>query len=194
MSDIKVTRERIDHLLNSANVKVETVFGKCTTVVMQLENGFILTESSACVDPENYDPQLGKKLCYKHIENRLRELEGYALQKDIYEREKSGACKCDSASPVSIVEECKITGMNFGQAIEAAKKGLKIARKGWNGKNQHVELAVNISYQTPDGDIQSAEHEAIGNAAFAFCGTSGVQMGWLASQADMLADDWEIVE
>ena len=30
--------------------------------------------------------------------------------------------------------------------------------------------------------------------ALAFVGTSGVQMGWLASQADMLADDWEIVE
>jgi hypothetical protein len=36
--------------------------------------------------------------------------------------------------------------------------------------------------------------EAIGNKAIAFCGTSGVQMGWLASQADMLADDWMIVE
>ena len=40
----------------------------------------------------------------------------------------------------------------------------------------------------------NAEHDAIGNQALAFVGTSGVQMGWLASQADMLADDWEIVE
>lgn len=39
-----------------------------------------------------------------------------------------------------------------------------------------------------------AHHEAIGNKALAFVGTSGVQMGWLASQADMLADDWRIVE
>ena len=36
-------------------------------------------------------------------------------------------------------------------------------------------------------------HEAIGNQAFAFVGTSGVQIGWLASQADMLANDWNIV-
>ncbi len=34
---------------------------------------------------------------------------------------------------------------------------------------------------------------AIGNKAIAFVGTSGVQLGWLASQADMLAEDWKIV-
>ena len=40
----------------------------------------------------------------------------------------------------------------------------------------------------------NVEHEAIGNKAIAFVGTSGVQMGWLASQADMLAEDWVLVE
>lgn len=44
------------------------------------------------------------------------------------------------------------------------------------------------------GDIVNCEHDAIGNMAVAFVGTSGVQMGWLASQADMLADDWVFVE
>ena len=81
----------------------------------------------------------------------------------------------------------------FGLAIEAVKKGKKIARKGWNGKNQYVELASNISYKA-DSEIVNCEHDAIGNKALAFVGTSGVQMGWLASQADMLADDWYIVE
>jgi hypothetical protein len=40
----------------------------------------------------------------------------------------------------------------------------------------------------------NCEHDAIGNMAVAFVGTSGVQMGWLASQADMLADDWVFAE
>ena len=84
--------------------------------------------------------------------------------------------------------------MTFGMAIEAAKKGKRIARKGWNGKGQYVELAKAISYKSPTGAVVNAEHDAIGNQALAFVGTSGVQMGWLASQADMLADDWEIVE
>lgn len=102
----------------------------------------------------------------------------------------------ESWSPKAAFEEAyRLTSnMNFGLAIEAAKKGHKIARKGWNGKGQHVELASCISYKGPDGVIVNADHDAIGNKAFAFCGTSGVQMGWLASQADMLADDWEVVK
>ena len=84
--------------------------------------------------------------------------------------------------------------MNFGLAIEALKEGKKVARKGWNGKNQYVELASNISYKNANGEIINCEHNAIGNNALAFVGTSGVQMGWLASQADMLAEDWEIVD
>ena len=83
--------------------------------------------------------------------------------------------------------------MNFGEAIIAAKKGKKIQREGWNGKNQYVELATRISYINANGVFINVEHENIGSNAFAFVGTSGVQIGWLASQADMLADDWRIV-
>ena len=45
----------------------------------------------------------------------------------------------------------------------------------------------------PEGELVNADHNAIGNQALAFVGTGSVQMGWLASQADMLADDWMIV-
>lgn len=84
--------------------------------------------------------------------------------------------------------------MSFGEAIDYAKKGYKIQRKGWNGKGQYVELATCISYINARGDEVNAEHEAIGNCALAFVGTSGVQLGWLASQADMLASDWIIID
>ena len=102
----------------------------------------------------------------------------------------------ESWSPKAVFEEAyrPTTGMSFGLAIEAAKKGHRISRAGWNGKGQYVEIATRISYVGPDGEIVNAEHDAIGNRALAFVGTSGVQMGWLASQADMLADDWEVVE
>lgn len=101
-----------------------------------------------------------------------------------------------SWSPKDVFEKAyrQTDSMNFGLAIEAAKMGKKIARKGWNGKNQYVELAGGISYVNGDARIVNVNHEAIGNKALAFVGTSGVQMGWLASQADMLADDWYIVE
>lgn len=101
----------------------------------------------------------------------------------------------ESWSPQDVFEKAyrETDGMSFGLAIEAAKLGAKIARKGWNGKGQHVELATCISYKNCSGFAINAEHRNIGNKALAFVGTSGVQMGWLASQADMLADDWIIV-
>ena len=84
--------------------------------------------------------------------------------------------------------------MDFGKAIELLKDGKKLQREGWNGKGQYIELATNISYINSIGELVNADHESIGNKAIAFVGTSGVQLGWLASQADMLAEDWKIVE
>ena len=84
--------------------------------------------------------------------------------------------------------------MNFGKALEELKQGKKVARKGWNGKNQFIELATGISYKNLNNEIINVEHETIGNNAIAFVGTSGVQLGWLASQADMLSEDWEVVK
>lgn len=84
--------------------------------------------------------------------------------------------------------------MDFGKAIQLLKEGKRVQREGWNGKGQYIELASNISYKNPNGEVINEEHEAIGNKAIAFVGTSGVQLGWLASQADMLAEDWKIVD
>ena len=83
---------------------------------------------------------------------------------------------------------------SFGEAIKYLKRGMKVARKGWNGKKQYIQLATGISYKTADDRIVNCEHDAIGNKAIAFVGTSGVQMGWLASQADMLAEDLVFAE
>lgn len=84
--------------------------------------------------------------------------------------------------------------MGFGEAIKLLKEGKKVQREGWNGKGQYIELATCISYKNVEGKTINVEHEAIGNNAVAFVGTSGVQLGWLASQADMLANDWKEVK
>lgn len=89
----------------------------------------------------------------------------------------------------------KTEDFDFGKAIQLLKEGKKLQRKGWNGKNQYIELATEISYKNNDGLIINVFHNAMdGSKAIAFVGTSGVQIGWLASQADMLAEDWKIVE
>lgn len=83
--------------------------------------------------------------------------------------------------------------MDFGKAIEAVKTGKRVSRAGWNGKGQYIELATCVSYKNAAGEIINVNHQALGNNAIAFVGTSGVQLGWLASQADMLAEDWQIL-
>lgn len=80
MSTIKVTQEQIDHIMARTEFRVRTEFDKCTIVIARLPNGFVITESSACVDPMNYDPVLGEQICRKRIEDRVWELEGYRLQ------------------------------------------------------------------------------------------------------------------
>ena len=183
MSEIKVTQKQIDLLMEGAEVHCMTEFGKCTVVIAKLENGFILTESSACVDPANYNQALGKKICMDRIENRLWELEGYALQKKEYER-KLGGASCEN-------KEADTDGRDFGWALAQLKKGKAVRRRGWNGKGQYIELGVDIHYTGPSGAEIYACHEDIDSMAVVFCGTRGVQMGWLASQSDMLAEDWE---
>ena len=95
-------------------------------------------------------------------------------------------------------KNCTLLGgtptFGFSEAIKYLKRGLKVCRQGWNGKSQYIELASNISYKSAKGNIVNCEHECIGNKAIAFVGTSVVQMGWLASQADMLAEDWMFAE
>ena len=95
---------------------------------------------------------------------------------------------------VSINEETEHKNFDFGIAIKLIKEGKKVQREGWNGKNQYIELATGISYKNNDEEIVNVFHNDIESKAIAFVGTSGVQLGWLASQADMLAEDWKVVK
>ena len=85
--------------------------------------------------------------------------------------------------------------MDFSFALRHVKKGKKIKREGWNGKDQFVTLGINFSYLDKSSDcIVNPEHKDIGSSALVFHGTSGEQVGWVASQSDMLANDWVLVD
>lgn len=78
---ITVTRE--DVLANMQDVIVKTVveFDKpCTYVTVRMKNGFTLRESTTCVDPANYNEEIGKEICLQKIEDKVWFLLGYALQ------------------------------------------------------------------------------------------------------------------
>ena len=100
-------------------------------------------------------------------------------------------------------------GLSFSQALEALKIGRRIARRGWNGKGMFLFLLpgneVPIKAIT-EPNLRSVIQAELGEEATHFnglpsirmwthdsTGRKGVLTGWLASQTDMLSDDWEIV-
>jgi len=114
-----------------------------------------------------------------------------------------------SWSPKEVFERAyrKIDGMTFGLAIEAAKKGKKIARAGWNGKNMFVVYMPSLylpPFNTADTARKVNDRTAkwIGEDKpldcqpyFAMYNAQEQWIpGWLASQSDMLAEDWQVVE
>ena len=103
----------------------------------------------------------------------------------------------ESWSPKEVFEDAyrQTDGMNFGLAIEAMKNGERVARKGWNGKDMYVFLAYEADFVT-DADISAFDlvEVEMGEMLVMKTAQDTFQPGWLASQADMLADDWYIVE
>ena len=80
MGQIKVTEKQIDEIIEKTVISVHTFGNKTTVVMATLPNGFVIVESSSCVDPANYNHDLGVKLCMERIRDRLWMLEGYKLQ------------------------------------------------------------------------------------------------------------------
>lgn len=92
--------------------------------------------------------------------------------------------------------------MNFGQAIEALKAGEKVAREGWNGKGMWLVLVpgtpkAQLREGTPYREaLQQDECEILPHIDMWTTNAQGRRAmlpGWLASQTDMLADDWAVV-
>lgn len=81
--------------------------------------------------------------------------------------------------------------MNFGKAIEALKDGKKVSRSGWNGKGMYLFLCfpVSIEPKAENVEIYSARQSIAIRTV-----DSSIVVGWNASQEDMLAEDWMIVE
>ncbi len=91
-----------------------------------------------------------------------------------------------SWSPKNVFEKSyrPITGLTFGDAIEALKTGKKVSRAGWNGKGMWLSLSCN-----PRDNDEGATLPCIKMKT----ATGEMLFGWLASQTDMLADDWAVI-
>ena len=73
-----ISKKMVDEFIVEKHVT--TMGDKCTVVRAVLRNGFEIVRSSACVSPENYDEELGAKICMKKIEDEVWLLLGFLLQ------------------------------------------------------------------------------------------------------------------
>jgi hypothetical protein len=80
-----ITPELINDIIANTQVVVDTLFDKTTIVTAKLPNGFVIVESSSCVDPVNYDIKIGYDICIERIKNQVWLLEGYKLQDKVYQ-------------------------------------------------------------------------------------------------------------
>jgi hypothetical protein len=83
--------------------------------------------------------------------------------------------------------------MNIGQVVEALKEGKFVRRAGWNGRNMHLYLEDQLSHTIGDG-VYKGQRREYAPVVVLFNAKGIHQPGWVCSQEDLLANDWEVAE
>ena len=81
----KVTSDQIKSILDNAETQEVVFWDKEVVVSYKLYNGFTIIGRGACVDPANFDIEIGRRVAREQAENKLWELEGYLLQNKLYQ-------------------------------------------------------------------------------------------------------------
>lgn len=88
----KIPKEHIDQIMAESGYEVfDSALGSCTIVAMTLPNGYTLVESSGCIDPAEYDRDLGVELCKEALRRRVWQLEGYLGKQAYFEAQLEAA-------------------------------------------------------------------------------------------------------
>lgn len=151
-------------------------------------NGCIRSNISVSVtDSDNGSPKIGDMIA-RNPENHNDQ---WLVAEDYF-----------AANFKQLSQTLKSTNMSFGEALIAIQNGLKVARSGWNGKGMWIALGLGAPSLAADQfwNKHSRQH-AIENGGSATIdpyiimktASGSICMGWLASQADMLSNDWEIL-
>jgi uncharacterized 2Fe-2S/4Fe-4S cluster protein (DUF4445 family) len=85
-NQLRVTRQMIDDLIASSQTQEHIFWGKELLVSYQLECGFTVTGRAACIDPDNFDIEIGRLVAEENAKTQLWQLEGYRLNWDLYTR------------------------------------------------------------------------------------------------------------
>ena len=201
----KLTKE----FLESEIDKVEyNRFGETNThCTITTKSGFTFTGESACVDPNNFDQKIGEKFAYEQAFEKMWMPYGFWLHKALAEYDN---LPTNTAQEEWLKEETPVAGgsvlpkterLSFGDAVAALKEGLRVERAGWNGKGMFLSLVkgrdtdyhVNSEVFGTGNDGNSQDQLPVLDAIYMKTADNKL-VPWLASQTDVLAEDWQIVK
>lgn len=118
----------------------------------------------------------------------------------------SSACATAKAGLVALIQTHDVasSGFGFGAALALLKMGKRVRRAGWNGKGMWLALSPGATrleaarfWATPNKEWAAQQPEAVADVLPCITMKTAddkILMGWLASQTDMLSEDWELVE
>ena len=202
----KLTKEFLESEIDTVEYNR---FGDTNThCTIKTKSGFSFTGESACVDPNNFDQKIGEKFAYENAFNKMLTPYGFWLHKALAETDYQSKLNeaqnlIDSYSKRETTDSGsvlpKIERLSFGDAVAALKEGLRVARKGWNGKGMFLYYVPENKYPASRNEhgtmIGVFEDDMVPYGAYIAMKTAQNNVvPWLASQTDVLAEDWQIVE
>ena len=127
----------------------------------------------------------------KLVQNKGNDSDTWVIPKDVFES--------TYVEYIPIVDEFENRSQNFGWAVKAIKAGKKVARKGWNDKDMFIYYVASNKYPMSNNLMETMadryEDDLVPYQAYVALKTADdTVVPWLASQSDMLAEDWESVD
>lgn len=193
----KLTKEFLESEIERAEYnRMTSTITHCTIVT---KSGFTFTGESACVDPNNYNKELGEKFAYENAFEKMWMPYGFWLHKALADHDN----RLQPPSDDSKIEAQDVipegATFDFGTAVEALKQGARVARAGWNGKGMFLYYVPENKYPASRNEhgtmVGVFEDDMVPYGAYIAMKTAQNNVvPWLASQTDVLAEDWQIVE
>lgn len=144
-----------------------------------LNNGFVVTETSACIDPNNYDKAIGEKIALDACKERLWELYGFAIVENTFQ-------KSFTFLPTS--------NLGIGEAIERLKEGSQVARDGWNKGYYLYYVPANTYPKVRNLNTKEETSEMVPYSAYiALRKPDGTVSPWTPQGEAVLAQDWYVL-
>ena len=193
----KITKEFLESEIIS--VEYNRLQGTLTHCAITVKSGFTFTGESVCVDPNNFDQELGKKFAYEQALDKMWMPYGFWLHKALADHDN----RLQPPSDDNKIEAQDVipegATFDFGTAVEALKQGARVAREGWNGKGMFLYYVPENKYPASRNEygtmIGVFEDDMVPYGAYIAMKTAQNNVvPWLASQTDVLAEDWVIAD